>query len=523
MKVLVSDPLSKEGLDILDKAQIPYEVKTGLREEELVSCISRYNALIVRSETKVTKNIIGAAQNLKVIGRAGVGVDNIDVMEATKRGIVVMNVPGGNTISAAEHTMALLLSLSRNIPQANKSLKEKEWNRKRFRGVELNGKTLGIIGLGRIGREVAKRAKSFVMKVIAFDPYVSEDQAKVIGVELVELEDIYKESDYITLHIPSSDKTRHLISRDEFSKMKPGVRIINCARGGIIDEEALYEAMKEGKVAGCALDVYEKEPPFDSPLLELENCITVPHLGASTKEAQVNVAVEIARQVVDALKNDEIRNAVNIPQIEDIEIKPYLFLCEKIGYLHAQLLSGHIEGIDVEYTGEIANYKVAPLTVAILKGILSGILTETLVNYVNAPLIAKERGIRVVESKSIKEKDFTNLISVRLSTDKEKRVIEGSIFQKDDERIVSIDGFRVDAIPSGYMLVISNIDKPGVIGKIGTILGQNNINIAGLQMGRKAIGGRQLMVLNVDHVVEQEVLKQIEGVDEVSSVRMVKL
>lgn len=523
MKVLVSDPLSKEGLSILDEAQIPYDVKTGLPEEELVSCIPDYDALIVRSETKVTKKIIDASQNLKVIGRAGVGVDNVDVAEATKRGIVVMNVPGGNTISAAEHTMALMLSLSRNIPQADRSLKGKEWDRKRFSGVELNGKTLGIIGLGRIGREVAKRAKSFAMKVIAFDPYVSEDQAKVIGVDLVELEDIYRDSDYITLHVPKTDKTRHLISRDAFSKMKQGVRIINCARGGVIDEEALYEAMKEGKVAGCALDVYEKEPPLDSPLLELENCITVPHLGASTKEAQVNVAVEMAHQVVSALKNDDIRNAVNIPEIEDIEIKPYLSLCEKMGSLHAQLLSGHIEGIDVEYTGEIANYKVAPLTVAILKGMLSGMLTETLVNYVNAPLIAKERGIRIVESKSIKEKDFANLISVQVSTNKEKRVVEGSIFQRDDERIVSIDGFRVDAIPSGYMLVISNTDRPGIIGKVGTILGQNNINIGGLQMGRKAIGGRQLIVLNVDQVVEQEVLKQIEAVDEVLSVRMVKL
>jgi len=527
MKVLVSDPLSKQGLEILEKAEsIEVDVKTGLKPEELIAYISEYEGLIVRSETKVTKEVIEAGKKLQVIGRAGVGVDNINVEAATKKGIIVMNAPGGNTVSTAEHTIAMLLALSRNIPQADKSTKEGKWERKKYIGVELSGKTLGVIGLGRIGSYVSQIALAFNMKVLAYDPYISSEKAKRLGVELVSLDELYKNSDFITLHVPKSDETKKMISKAEIDKMKDGVRIINCARGGLIDEEALYEALKSGKVAGASLDVYENEPPTGSSLLELENCITVPHLGASTYDAQINVGVEVAQQVVDALSGGPIRNAVNIQQVDpDVlqEIQPYLILAEKIGSLSAQLNVSGIQQVEIEISGDIAIYEIPPFTVAVLKGLLSAILKEPVVNYVNAPVMAKERGINIVELRKTKEVDFVNLITVKVKTDEKTSQISGSIFHKNDIRIVAIDGFRIDAIPQGDMLVISNIDKPGVLGKIATILGKNNINIAGLQMGRKAIGGKQMIVLNVDEPISNPVLQEINSQEEILDVKLVKL
>lgn len=528
MKVLVSDPLAKEGLEILQKAEgIEVDVRTGLKPEELVACIGEYDGMIVRSETKVTKEVIEAGKKLQVIGRAGVGVDNIDVPAATKKGIVVMNAPGGNTVSTAEHTFAMILALARNIPQADKSMKNKEWERKKFMGVELCGKTLGIIGLGRIGSYVAQLGLAFNMKVLAYDPFISQEKAKRVGVQLAELDELYRRSDYITLHVPKSDETKEMISKETIARMKDGVRIINCARGGLVDETALSEALKSGKVAGAALDVYDKEPPsMDNPLFEINTCVTVPHLGASTVDAQTNVGVEVAGQVVDALTGGPIRNAVNIQQVPPEvfqEIAPYLILAEKIGALHTQLTVGGMEEVEIKISGEIAGYEVTPFTVATLKGMLSTILKETVVNYVNAPFIAKERGIKIVESKETKEEDFTNLISITLKTDKKTSQIAGSIFQKNEARIVAIDGFRIDAMPQGDMLVISNVDKPGVIGNLGTLLGKNNINIAGLQMGRKAIGGKQLVVLNVDGKVSDTVLQEISSLEEILDVKLVKL
>lgn len=526
-KVLVSDPLSKEGLEILEKAKdIEVDVKTGLKEDELVSIIGEYDALIVRSQTKATANVINAAEGLQVIGRAGVGLDNVDIEAATKKGIVVMNAPGGNTVSTAEHTMAMMMALSRNIPQADASLKKGEWDSKRFKGVELCGKVLGIIGLGRIGSYVAKLAKAFNMNIIAYDPFISKDKAARMEIELAEKDEVLKRSDYITFHVPLSDETRHIIGEREFGIMKPGVRIINCARGGIIDEDALCKAMTEDKVAGCALDVYENEPPKDSPLMELSNFIGVPHLGASTVEAQINVGVEMAHQVVDALSGGPVRNAVNIHQVDPEvleEIEPYLNLSERMGRFHAQLQGGHIEEAQIKVSGGIASYEVTPFKVAFLKGMLTEILKEPVVNYVNAPFMAKERGIEIIELKESEEEDFVNLVSTKIKTDRGERRIDGSIFQKGDLRIVAIDEFRIDAIPSGNMLVVSNVDKAGIIGKIGTIMGDAGINIGGLQMGREAIGGKQLIVLNVDQEVGEEILKKIRKEEEILDVKLVKL
>lgn len=526
-KVLISDGLAKEGLEILGKAEsIGVDVKIGLKPEELVACIGDYDGIIVRSATKVTKEVIEAGKNLQVIGRAGVGVDNIDVESATKKGIIVMNAPGGNTVSTAEHTMGMLLALSRNITQADKSVKEGKWEKTKYTGVEVSGKTLGVIGLGRIGSYVAQLALAFNMKILAYDPYISVEKAKRMGIKLVEIDELYRNSDYITLHVPKSDETKGMISKAEFDMMKDGVRIINCARGGLIDEQALYEVLKSGKVAGAALDVYENEPPVGSPLPELNNCITVPHLGAATRDAEINVGIEMAHQIVDALSGGPIRNALNIQQVDPEvlqEIQPYLILAEKIGSLHAQLTSGGIQKVEIKISGEIASYEVTPFTVAVIKGMLATILKEPVVNYVNAPFIAKERGIEIVENKETKEEDFVNLITATVQTDKKTVQIAGSIFQKNDIRIVSIDSFRVDAIPQGDMLIISNVDKAGVLGKIATILGKNNINIAGLQMGRKAIGGKQLMVINVDEPVQKSVLQEINTQEEILDSKLVKL
>lgn len=527
MKVLISDSLAQEAIAVLKKEPgVEVDVKTGLSLEELVNCIGDYNALLIRSDTKVTKEVIEAALNLQVIGRAGVGVDNVDIETATKKGIIVMNTPDGNTIATAEHTMALILSLSRNIPQAYTSVRSKEWNRKKYTGVELFEKTLGVIGLGRIGTEVAKRAQSFGMHIIGYDPYISKERVKSLGIELVALEELYKRSDYITLHVPKSAETKHMISKKEIELMKKSVHLINCARGGLIEEKALIEALQNGRIAGAALDVYEKEPPEESPLFTMDNCVTVPHLGASTREASLNVGIAVANQVLEVLKGGAAKNAVNIPQIDGEllkQLKPYVELGEKLGNLQGQLASMHIEEITIEYAGDIAQYDLSVVSLSILKGLLSAIVDGAMVNYVNAPALAKERGIKIIESKSGSREDFNNLISITVKAGTEKKFLAGTLFHKDDSRIVYLDEFRVDAIPSGYMLILSNIDKPGVVGKIGTILGNNNINIAALYMGREAIKEQQRLVLNVDSIVPEEILTEIRDQEEILNVQLVKL
>ena len=526
MKVLVSDNLAKEGIEVLKKEKdLTVDVKLNLKPEELISCIGEYDALLVRSETKVTKEVIEAAKNMKVIGRAGVGVDNIDVAAASRKGIIVMNAPDANTISTAEQTMSLIMSMSRNIPQAYASLKSKKWDRKKFVGVELNGKILGVIGLGRIGTEVVKRALSFGMKVLAFDPLVSHEKALKLQVELVSLDELISSSDYITVHTPLTADTKHMISDKEFANMKDGVRVVNCARGGIIDEAALYNALKSGKVAGASLDVFEKEPPFESPLLELDNVIVTPHLGASTEEAQINVSVVVAEQVIDTLRGKGVRNAVNIPAISPEllkEIRPYINLAERLGKLQSQIADGRISEVNVEYSGAINDNSITALTLSVLKGLLEPMIGNG-VNYVNAQIIAKEKGIKIIESKNNLSYDFTSLITVRVFTDKGERIVAGTIFGKSEPRLVNIDGYDMDAVPSDYMLIFFNLDKPGVVGNIGTMLGKENINIAGLHMGRKETGGKAVTVLNIDGEVSKEVLAKLSKLENIIAVKSVKL
>jgi D-3-phosphoglycerate dehydrogenase len=525
-KVLISDSLSKEAVEILEKEkEFKVDVNTKLTPDELKKVIKDYDALLVRSATKVTKDIIESGGKLKIIGRAGVGLDNVDVEAASKKGIIVVNTPGGNTISTAEHTFSMMLALSRNISAADLSMKKGEWERKKFMGVELYGKNLGVVGLGRIGTEVARRALSFEMKVLAYDPFLSAEKAKELGIELVDIESLCRDADYITVHTPLTDETRHIISGKEFAIMKKSVRIINCARGGIIDEAALISAIESGHVAGAALDVYEEEPPKGSGLLKLDKVVLTPHLGASTEEAQVNVAIDVANTVRDCLLNRGVRNAVNVPCVDPEICKiidPYLKLAEKMGAMQSQLAEGHIKRVKVRYVGEILKYDLSPFTVSLMKGMLTPILQET-VNFVNSLVIAKERGISIIESKTAEVQDFANLIEVEVETDKMKNSLMGTLFTKVDPRIVMINEFYVESVPEGYMLVISNNDVPGIIGQIGTLLGKNNINIAGMSFGRDKKGGRAVSILNIDSDVPKKVLDEMRKAKNINEVKLVKL
>ena len=525
MKILVSDNLSKLGVEILQKeAGIEVDVNTGLAKEELIKIIPQYDGLIVRSATKVTADVIAAATNLKVVGRAGVGVDNIDLDAAGKKGIIVMNAPDGNMITTAEHAMAMMLSMSRNIPQANASVKDKKWTPKTFMGVELYTKTMGIVGLGRIGSVVAERAKGFAMKVIAYDPFVSKEQAEKIGVEIVELKDLLQRADFISLHSPKvGDKP--LLGKDEFNSVKPGVRIINCARGELIDEAALIQAIKDGKVAQAALDVYSKEPLSpESPLLDVPEIICTPHLGASTGEAQDKVAIAICDQLIDFLKYGSIRNAVNMPSIDEEtlkQIKPFLDLGSDLGQLASQLVEGPITQVKVQYNGDVSNLNVQPITICVLKGLLTRSLEG--VNMVNAPFIAKERGIEVQELKSNEIKDYTSTIQVQVTTKQGSRDITGSIFGKGDPRIVRFDEYNFEAVISKHMLILSNKDVPGVIGKLGNVLGKHNINIAGFHLGRLEKTGNAVSVVNIDSPPTSETLRELRETPNVVEVFSVVL
>ena len=527
MRILVSDPLSDEGLRILKEVkEFQVDVKTDLKPEQLKEIIKDYDALIVRSATKVTKEIIAAAAKLKVIGRAGVGLDNVDLEAATQKGIIVMNTPAGNTISTAEHTVSMILSLSRNIAQANSSMKKGEWKRSKFMGVELYGKMLGIAGFGRIGSEVAKRALSFGMKVLAYDPFLSKEIAEGLGVEVVELKDLLKQADYITVHTPLTEETKHMISTKELALMKKGTRIINCARGGIIDEAALVAAIKEGKIAGAAIDVFEKEPPdADNELLKLDNVVATPHLGASTEEAQVNVAIEVVEIVRDALLGKGIRNAANYPCLEAEVCKildPYINLCDKLGQFCAQIAEGRFQELNITYIGDITQYDCGPLTMSLVKGVLSPILKET-VNFVNAVTLAKERGIRIKEAKSSRNEDFVNLIQLEIKTDKEIRKVAGTLSANKQPRIVKIDEHYVEATPIGNLVVMKNWDKPGIIGSIGTIMGKHGINIAAMTFGRKTPGGEAVSILNVDSPVSPELLETIKKTENILEVKLIKI
>ncbi|MDF9407501.1 phosphoglycerate dehydrogenase [Pelotomaculum isophthalicicum JI] len=525
-KVLVMDGVAEIGLAAL-RREPDIEVVIGekMSEDELCNVIGEYDAMIVRSATKATARVIEHASKMIIIGRAGVGIDNIDVAAATAKGILVVNAPDGNTIAATEHTMAMMLALTRNIPQAWATLRAGKWDKKSFMGVEFRNKVLGVIGLGRIGSAVAKRAQGMEMKVVAYDPYISEEKAESLGIQLLPLEELFKQADFITNHLPLTKESKYIVGEKAFSLMKDGVRLVNCARGGVVDEQALYAAMKSGKVAGAALDVFEKEPTTESPLFELNNFIGTPHLGASTEEAQLNVAFDVAVEIVAALKGDFVKNAVNIPSLSPkvmAVVKPYLTLAEKLGKFVAQLVGGRTEKIEITYSGDLASQDVAPITTAVLKGFLDTILQE-MVNFVNAPTLAKERGINVIQQQAGEEGDYANLITVKVISDKDEISVAGTIFGGTDPRFVFIDGYHVDAVPEGHMLYVPHTDKPKIIGPVANLIGAHDINISGMQVGRKSIGGKAVMLLNVDTPVPEETMAEIAKIDGVQGVKNVSL
>ncbi|MFB2896279.1 phosphoglycerate dehydrogenase [Aerosakkonemataceae cyanobacterium BLCC-F50] len=510
-KVLVSDPIDQAGIDILSQvAQV--DVKTGLPAEELVRIIPEYDALMIRSETRVTQEVIAAAKQLKIIGRAGVGVDNVDVPAATRQGIVVVNSPEGNTIAAAEHAIALMLALSRLIPDANVSVKSGKWERKKFVGAEVYKKTLGIVGLGKIGSHVAAVAKAMGMKLLAYDPFISTERAEQIGCRLVDMDLLFREADYITLHIPKTPETTHLINAEVLAKMKPTARIINCARGGIIDEVALAQAVKEGKIAGAALDVFEKEPLGESPLCEMgKDVILTPHLGASTAEAQVNVAIDVAEQIRDVLLGLPARSAVNIPGLyPDVleKLKPYLRLAETLGNLVSQLAGGRVESLNVHLQGELATNDSKPIVIAALKGLLYQALRER-VNYVNAGIEAKERGIRVIETRDNAVRDYAGSLHLQAKGSLGEHSVTGALLGDGEIHITDINDFPINVPPTHHMLFTLHRDMPGIIGKIGSLLGSFNVNIASMQVGRKIVRGDAVMVLSLDDPLPEGVLTEI--------------
>ncbi|MCX8083000.1 MAG: phosphoglycerate dehydrogenase [bacterium] len=523
VKILITDSFEKEGVDILKNAGFDVKETGKLSPEQLCEIIEEFDAVIVRSATKIPHQVIQKGKNLKIIGRAGVGLDNIDIEAATHAGIIVMNAPEGNTLSVAEHTIGMMLALVRNIPAANQSLKSGQWEKKKFMGAELYNKTLGIIGLGRIGRCVARIASSLGMKIIGYDPYVEKDVVEETGITIVNLPGLLKQSDFITLHIPLNDSTYHLIGEKEFEMMKDGVCIINCSRGGIIDEEALARYIQKGKVKGAAIDVFEKEPPDpDNPLLKLDQVIVTPHLGASTKEAQVNVAQQLASQIVMAFTTQEVRNAVNLPSLDRAsmeKLKGYLSLGQKLGIFLKQMAGNNIKQVHITYSGDIINYDLSLLRANIIIGLLQD---EEKVNPVNASLILKEKGIELIEDRETSGGEFTNLITVSVKNSCEVSA-SGTIIKKGEERIVKIDGFSVDASPEGYLLVCYNEDKPGIMGHIGTILGKEGVNIASMTLGRDKKGGRAITVLNLDQGIDIEVLKKIEGFPAIHSVKLVRI
>jgi len=527
-RILIADDVSEAGLEPLRAAGFTVEKKVGLSFEELRTELAVSDGLVVRSETKVTADLMEAAERLRVIGRAGVGVDNIDVAAATARGIVVMNAPDGNTITTAEHTIALLVALARNVPQANSSVKAARWERKRFIGAELRGKTLGIIGLGRIGRAVAERAAALGMKIVAHDPFLSSEPSRDFEVETATLDEVFTRADFLTIHTPLSQETRGLINTETIGKMKSGARIINCARGGLVDEAALYEAIKSGKIAGAALDVFEQEPPpADHPLLQLDEVIATPHLGASTTEAQEAVALTVAEQMRDYLATGALRGAVNMPVLGAKELgtlQPYLDLAEKLGRFQAQLIEGAVSQVRLEFAGELVDLDAAPVTRAFLAGLLRHVSAR--VNVVNAFVIAEERGISVTTS-YVRGSEAVSAIRTSVVSASGEQTASGSVFKTAEGyregRITRINGFRIEAIPRGYMLVMQNRDVPGVIGRVGTILGEKGINISAFHLGRRERGGEAMALIAVDAALESATVADLLQFEPIISVRQIEL
>jgi D-3-phosphoglycerate dehydrogenase len=518
VKALIADDLSPRCAEILRAGGLTVDVRTGLTSEELARTIGEYEGLVVRSATKVTRAVLERSGRLKVIGRAGIGLDNVDQAAATARGIVVMNTPGGNTVTTAEHTIAMLMALARDIPQATASCRSGKWEKSRFMGVEVQGKTLGVLGLGNIGRIVAERALGLKMRVLAYDPYLSHEKAREIGVELADLDTLLARADVITVHVPFTPETKGLIDAAALGRTKTGVMVVNCARGGVVDEAALAAAIEAGHVRGAALDVFEQEPPPpDHPLLGLPQVICTPHLGAATGEAQENVAVAIAEQVVAYLVHGEVANAVNVPSVPADalpRLRPWLVLGERLGAFQSQTAAGGMEEVRITYRGEVAALPVAAVTVSVLKGLLAPVLKET-VNFVNAPLLARERGIGVVESKSGESEDFQSLLTVEVRTSAGVSGVDGTIFGKQEPRIVRVNEYRLEAAPEGQLVVTWNHDTPGVIGAIGTTLGAHGINIARMHLGREAVGGRAMAVISVDQPLSRHDLDALKALPHV--------
>jgi D-3-phosphoglycerate dehydrogenase len=524
-RVLVSDPIEASGLTALE-GLASIELRTDMTPDELVACIGEYDALMVRSQTKVTAAVIEAGKKLRIIGRAGVGVDNIDVPAATRQGVVVVNSPAGNTIAAAEHTLALLFALARHVAPADASTKRGEWKRSKFTGSELFGKTLGVVGLGKIGSHVANVARAAGMKVVAFDPFVTAERAAELGCVLASVEDVVAAADFLTLHVPKTPETTNLIDAAMLERAKPGLRIVNCARGGIIDEAALVEAIKAGRIAGAALDVFAQEPLANDALRELgDRVLLTPHLGASTEEAQLNVAIDVAEQIAEVLRGGEARSAVNIPNMRPelmAALKPAMGLAEKLGALAAQLAEGPVEAVEITYAGALADAESRPLSNALLKGLLSPALAEG-VNFVNAGLLARERGIQVSEVRTPDAGDYVELIRVRVRTAQRERIVAGTLLLQDLPSVVQVDDYAFNLFLRGTLLFAPHQDVPGSVGKVGTLLGENALNIFGMQLGRRVVSGPALMVLNLDQHVPEDVLAKIRALPGFFDVRVVTL
>ncbi|MFQ5854743.1 MAG: phosphoglycerate dehydrogenase [Anaerolineae bacterium] len=525
-RVLVCDPLGTAGIELLQQ-HATVDVKTGLNEAALIDIIGNYSAMVVRSGTRVTSAVIDAAsKDLQVIGRAGVGTDNIDIDAATRRGIIVVNSPTANTIAAAEQAIALMLAVARQVPQADGSLRQGRWERKKFVGVEVRNKVLGIIGLGRIGTEVAKRAQGLEMKIIAYDPYVSADHAARYDVQFMDLPSLLQKADFITLHTPLTPDTRNMINEETLAMMKPSARLINCARGGLIDEEALLKALDEGKIAGAALDVFSQEPPpADHPLLHHPKVIVTPHLGGSTEEAQAGVALDIAEQVITVLEGRLPKHAVNAPIVsaETLDaLVPYFDLAQRLGRFYTQIAPGRrIERVRIVYSGELAQVDTTPIKAAVVKGLLESIIEER-VNLVNAHVIAKTRGLSLIEEKHSGAEPFANVITLEVTANGQERSIAGTVM-RGMPHVVRVDEYWIDLVPDGYLLVCYNEDRPGMIGQVGTILGRGDINIAFMQVGRVVPRGRAMMVLGLDEPIPDPVLEQVLAVPGLYDVTQVKM
>lgn len=523
MRILVADPVAQEGVDILKKVA-DVDVKTGQSADALLALIPNYDAIVVRSETKVTADIINAGKSLKAIGRAGVGVDNIDVEAATRRGIIVVNAPTGNTIAAAEHTIALLMAMARHIPQAHAALKEGKWQRSKYVGTEVRGKTLGVVGLGRVGTEVARRAAGMQMNILAYDPFVTAEYARHMGFEIADLSEVLKGADFLTIHTPLTSNTKSLVGKTELATMKPTSRIINCARGGIVDEQALFDAVESGTIAGAAVDVFTQEPTTDNVLFGSDKIIVTPHLGASTEEAQVQVAVDVAEQIVSILNGQSASYAVNLPMVPKetlAALTPYLPAAKALGTMAFQLSKGRISGVTASYLGEIAAFDTALLQASLIEGLLSSV-SEEQVNMVNATHIAKQRNLKISENRNLDSENYSSLIRVEVQSEGGTNVVAGTVM-RGEVHIVHVDGYWIDIVGGGNLIFCHNTDRPGVIGNVGTLLGKEGVNISFMQVGRDHPRGRALMVLGVDEAVSNEVVATVAALPDVDDARLVRL